>query len=109
MLQYALALGQAKILLKSLDEKQTGTLQNVVRGVVSARVIDPTVQPLLSGIADVVLKPGDVAVNVDEWITSSGAINAVNAQKELNEAAPEPTTFLCPHCSGLTDLGASCN
>jgi len=107
MLQYALALGQARILLKSLDEKQTTNLQNVVRGVVSARVIDPTEQPLLSGVADVVLRPGDLATNVDEWVTSSGAINAVNAQKELNEADPEPTAFLCPHCSGVTDLGAS--
>jgi len=105
MLKYAMALGQAKILLKSLDENQSGTLQNVVRGVVSANVINPDKQPLLSGIADVVLKRGKLSENVDDWITSSEAMDAVNKQKDISEGiGVDPTSFMCPHCSGVTDL-----
>jgi len=108
MLKYALALGQAKILLSSLDDKQTSSLQNVVKGVISARVIDPNTQPLLSEIADVVLTKGSLSENIDEWVTSSGAINAVTRQKELNEAKADfsPSSFMCPHCDGITDLEA---
>jgi len=106
MLKYAAAAGQARTLLKSLNDGQTKNLQNAIRGFVSTNVIDGDKQPLLSSLIGVVLQPGKMSENVDTWVVSSEAMQAIDAQKKLKGGVEDLETFLCPHCNTPTDLSA---